>query len=130
MTAWQLLILLLADKTCLVFAVMVAINYAFHYPLQRDRESFEPLSAAILSFVFPTPKLDENVTIKMLALGNLLLMISLTLAWSLNLADPWSEAFSQAPIISKEWIEVIFWSSIPMFLAATFPIAFIILIPW
>ena len=128
LVAWQLIIILLADRAFLAVAAMVVLNYAVIFVLQKDQHNLEPLSAAILSFVFPTPKLDQNVTLRMLVLGNVLLMISLTIAWSSKLHDWWKPDMPTS--ISTGWIDIIFWSSITLFLAATFPLALIAIIPW
>jgi hypothetical protein len=128
LVAWQLIIILLADKAFLAVVAMVLLNYAVIFVLQKDPNNFEPLSVAILSFLFPTPKLDKNVTLKMLVLGNILLMISLAITWSSKLHDGWKPDMPTS--ISTGWIDVIFWSLIVLFLAATVPLALIVIIPW
>jgi hypothetical protein len=128
LAAWQLIIILLADKAFLAVVAMVVLNYAVIFVNQKDQNNYEPLSAAILSFVFPTPKLDQNVTHKMLVLGNIVLMVSLTIARSLKLQDWWKP--NMATSLSTGWVDVIFWSSIALFLAATAPLALIAILPW
>jgi hypothetical protein len=126
--AWQLIVILLADRAFLAVAAMVVLNYSVIFVLQKNQNNFEPLSAAILSFLFPVSKLDQNVTLKLLALGNVLLVISLTIAWSSKLHDCWRPDLPTS--ISTGWIDIIFWSSIALFLAATVPLALIAIIPW
>jgi hypothetical protein len=128
LVAWQLIIILLADRAFLAVAAMVVLNYAVIFVLQKDQNNLDPLSAAILSFLFPTPKLDQNVTLKMFVLGNVLLMISLAIAWSSKLHDWWRPDMPTS--IYTGWIDVIFWSSVALFLAATVPLALIVIIPW
>jgi hypothetical protein len=128
LVAWQLIVILLADKAFLAVVAMAVLNYTVLFVLHKDQSNFEPLSAAILSFLFPAPKLDQNVTLKMLVLGNFLLMISLAIAWSSKLHDLWT--LDMPTSISAAWIDVIFWSLITMFLAATVPLALMAIIPW
>ncbi len=56
LVAWQLIIILLADRAFLAVAAMVVLNYAVIFVLQKDQNNLDPLSAAILSFLFPIPK--------------------------------------------------------------------------
>jgi hypothetical protein len=128
LVAWQLIIILLADRAFLAVAAMVVLNYAVIFVLQKGQNNLDPLSAAILSFLFPFSKLDQNVTLKMFVLGNVLLMISLAIAWSSKLHDWWRPDMPTS--ISTGWTDVIFWSSIALFLAATVPLALIAIIPW
>ena len=129
MVAWQVLIILLADKSFLVFAAMVVLNYVVLFAFQKPQNNFEPLSSAILSFVLPIQILEQQVGLYILSLGNLLLMTSLTLAWSLELDDSWKPDLSKSEVVSEAWIGVVYCSTIPMFLAATVPLTLLVFIP-
>ena len=57
MVTWQILMILLADLTFVVLAVVILSNTALLLIIQKNSVSFEPFSYAVLSLVFPMSKL-------------------------------------------------------------------------
>jgi hypothetical protein len=67
----------------------------------------------------------EKIFCSLTAIGNCILLIALTVLFvlcSLDIYNPWEASLKNPILISKAWFQVIFWSLLPMFVAATLPI--------
>ena len=138
---WQVVILILADLSVIVFGVEIIINGLILYLMQREKLFLEPISNAIQSIIFPKVAFHRNIQKNIILLhilgaltiaGNLILMISLTVVFllcSFNVYNLWNENDLRSSIlISKNEFEIIYWCNIPLFFAATLPAIIEILI--
>ena len=133
MIGWQVVILILADLSVIVFGAEIFINGIILYLMQRDQLAVEPISTAVQSIIFPKvafyPGIQKssihlNILVVLTTVGNVLLMIVLTIVFvlcSLNVYNLWNENEPRPTLMSKNGFEIIFWSSVPLFFAATVP---------
>jgi hypothetical protein len=134
MVTWICMVVILAELIFIPIGIFGITNTAVLLIVQNNHISFEPVSYALQSIVFPfTKRISTNqdkenaqkVFISLTVLGNLSLAIVLTVIFilcSFDLYNPWKASLHFPILISKSWFKVIFWSMIPMFTAATFPL--------
>jgi hypothetical protein len=134
MVTWICLVIILAEIIFIPIGIVGFVNAAVLLIVQKRKISFEPVSFALQSLVFPFTKMissnqDKNNAAKIFCAltvaGNFLLMIVLTVVFilcSLDIYNPWEVSLNNPILISKGWYKVIFWSILPLFVAATLPI--------
>ena len=134
MVTWICMVVILAELIFIPIGIFGITNTAVLLIVQNNHISFEPVSYALQSIVFPfTKRISTNqdkenaqkVFISLTVLGNLSLAIVLTVIFilcSFDLYNPWKASLHYPILISKSWLKAIFWSMIPMFIAATFPL--------
>jgi hypothetical protein len=134
MVTWVCLVILLVELTFIPMGLVGIMNAAVLLIAQKNNISFEPVSLALQSLVFPFTKMIPNnqdkesakkIFIALTVFGNLLLAIALTVTFilcSVDIYNPWKANLNYPILISKPWFQVIFWSMIPMFVAATLPL--------
>jgi hypothetical protein len=72
----------------------------------------------------------KKIFIVLTVFGNLLLAIVLTVTFilcSVDIYNPWKANLNYPILISRAWFEVIFWSMLPMCVAATFPLPILLM---
>jgi hypothetical protein len=134
MGTWVCLVIILAELVFIPVGIVGITNAAVLLILQKNNISFEPISYALQSLVFPFRKMisdnhdkenAEKIFCSLTAIGNIILLIALTVLFvlcSLDIYNPWEASLKNPILISKAWFQVIFWSLLPMFVAATLPI--------
>ena len=134
MATWVCLVIILVEIIFITILVVGIINAAVLLIVQKNNISFEPLSHALQSLVFPftnmiSDKQDKEnarkIFTSLTVFGNFFLAIVLTVIFilcSVDLYNPWKADLNYPILISKAWFQVIFWSMLPMFVAATLPL--------
>jgi hypothetical protein len=134
MVTWVCLVILLVELTFIPIGIFGIMNAAVLLIVQKNNISFEPVSLALQSLVFPFTKMiaynqdkesAKKIFIALTVFGNLLLAIALTVTFilcSVDIYNPWKADLNYPILISKPWFQVIFWSMLPMFVAATLPL--------
>ncbi len=134
MVTWVCLVILLVELIFIPMGIVGITNAAVMLIVQKNNISFEPVSHALQSLVFPFTKMipsnedKENakkIFIAQTVFGNLLLAIVLTgtfILCSVDIYNPWKANLSYPILISKPWFQAIFWSMLLMFVAATLPL--------
>jgi len=132
--SWQIIIVTLVEISFAVVAVALALNIIILLYVQEDWLILEPLSSSLLSLVLPLyqiPSAEVDQTIAWRALagmtlsGNALLMIVMSIIFGLNKAglfSPWTPEDDSWPIhLEEDWFHALFWTTLPLFRAATLP---------
>jgi hypothetical protein len=134
MVTWVCLVILLVELTFIPIGIFGIMNAAVLLIVQKNNIIFEPVSLALQSLVFPFTKMiaynqdkesAKKIFIALTVFGNLLLAIALTVTFilcSVDIYNPWKANLNYPILISKPWFQVIFWSMLPMFVAATLPL--------
>ena len=135
MVTWVCLVIILVELIFIPIGIVGITNAAVLLIVQKNNISLEPLSHALLSLVFPFTKITSDkeakenpnkIFILLTVFGNSVLAFVLTVVFILSLLDiynPWKANLNYPILISKAWFQVIFWSMLPMFVAATLPLA-------
>ena len=129
--AWLLVIIVLADMSCIVIIVVLVLNLALLLFYQKEEITYEPISQSIISLVFPNFKInnksqntERHILTWQILLGNMVLMVSLTTIFvlcSLNIYNPWDTNVRRKILLSPDLLEIIYWSLVSLFLAASLP---------
>ncbi len=134
MATWICLVIILAELVFIPIVIVGITNATVLFIVQKNKISFEPVSHALQSLVFPFTKMisanedKENaakIFCSLTVFGNAVLWIVLTAIFifcSLDIYNPWQAGLKNPILISKAWFHVIFWSLMPMFVAATLPL--------
>ena len=134
MTSWLILVVILAEMSFILFVLVIIANAVVILIVQKNNISFEPVSFAVQSLVFPLPSLtstnhDKQIALKIFCAltvsGNVIQMTGLTLIFILCSADvynPWKVDLSNPILIPKSWFEVIYQCTLTMFVSATLPL--------
>ncbi len=133
-TTWVCLVIILVEIIFIPIVVVGITNAAVLLIVQKNHISFEPISHALQSIVFPFTSMasdkqdkenDKKIFTSLTVFGNVFLAIVLTVVFilcSVDLYNPWKANLNYPILISKAWFQVIFWSMLPMFVAATLPL--------
>jgi hypothetical protein len=134
MATWICLVIILAELVFIPIVIVGITNATVLFIVQKNKISFEPVSHALQSLVFPFTKMisanqdKENaakIFCSLTVFGNAVLWIVLTAIFilcSLDIYNPWQAGLNNSILISKPWFHVIFWSLMPMFVAAALPL--------
>jgi hypothetical protein len=134
MATWICLVIVLAELIFIPILIAGITNATVLLIVQKKKISFEPISYALQSLVFPSTQMisanldKENakqIFISLTVVGNIFLAIVITVIFMLcsgDIYNPWKVSLSYPILISKDWFQAIFWSTIPMFFAATLPV--------
>ena len=134
MVTWVCLVILLVELIFIPIGIIGIANAAIMLIVQKNNMSLETVSHALQSLVFPFTKIipynqekesAKKIFIALTVFGNLLLAIALTVTFilcSVDIYNPWKANLNYPILISKPWFQVIFWSMLPMFVAATLPL--------
>jgi hypothetical protein len=134
MVTWVCLVIILVELIFIPIGIVGISNAAVLLMVQKNNIILEPLTHALQSLVFPFTKMisdkedKENakkIFILLTVFGNSVLAIGLTVTFilcSMNIYNPWEANLNYPILISKAWFQVIFWSMLPMFVAATLPL--------
>jgi hypothetical protein len=134
MVTWICLVIILAELIFIPIGIVGITNTAVLLIAQKNSISFDPVSYALQSLVFPFTKMisanqdKENakkIFICLTIFGNFVIAAVLTLIFilcSVDIYNPWQDSVKNPILISKAQFQVIFWSLIPMFVAATLPL--------
>ena len=137
---WQVIMITTVELSFGVVLVLFLMNARILFKLQTNMLTFEPLNSALQSLVLPVFRLpsvvvDENFALKVLLrlilAGNTLLMAILMLIFAFVKAevfDPWAPGKEKRVIyLKREWFEVLCWTSLLLYLAATLPTFWIVI---
>ncbi len=134
MVTWVCLVIILVELIFIPIGILGITNAAIMLTVQKNNIILEPVSHALQALVFPFTKMipndqekenAKNIFIAQTVFGNLLLAIVLTVTFilcSVDIYNPWKANLKYPILISKAWFNVIFWSMLPMFVAATLPL--------